>query len=544
MQEKLLKIFRRIEEHPLTLGTFVTTLFAIVAIRVGLENALDNLPFRFSDQFFYQFSHHFLTFSTIFLSALPIVIWVGRVTIRQATNILLAGFLVIWTPPIVDEIISRGAGFWSFYSFDSLQGLLQRYITFFGDKPDIGITYGVRFEIGIVIILIALYSWIKSHSLLRTLTGAVLLYTVLFLIGVLPSIVTILLLGPKIGYLAVTEQDIARLMLSPAPLFVFNPPDITSVLAIKMTTLYGTLILPIIGALSFYFFRPIITALYRNARLPQIMYHGGLFMVGAGLTWLYGTNSFRPDIFHFSSCIILLVAVECAWLASVVINDMHDIAIDRITNPKRPLIAGTIDPTTYRTIGVLFFIASIFLSAIVATQMTLLLVVYQMLAFLYSAHPLRLKRFPVLATALAASASLLVLFSGFIVFSAEKNIDALPASIIALLFFAYLAIIPIKDFKDIAGDKEDGVMTLPVLLGADRAKRLIGAFVFLVFTISPFVLSLKNLFLLGMFFGTIGYWILQLSSEDHRYFSYHRLAGWFVALTTGYGCFLALSLIK
>lgn len=544
MQERLLKIFQKIEDHPLSLGTFVATLFAIVAIRVGLENVLDNLPFRFSDQFFYQFSHHFLTFSTIFLSALPIVIWAGKVTIRRATNILLAGFLVIWTPPIVDEIISRGAGFWSFYSFDSLQGLLQRYITFFGDKPDIGITYGVRFEIGIVIILILLYTWIKSRSIVRTLTSGTLLYTVLFIIGVLPSIVTILLLGPKIGYLAVSEQDIARVMLSPAPLFVFNPPDIASVLAIKMTTLYGTLILPIIGILSFLFFRPTVIALYHNARLPQIIYHGGLFCIGAGLTWLYGTNSFQPDIFHFSSCIILIVAVECAWLASVVINDLHDVAIDEVTNPNRPLIAGTIDPNTYRTIGILFFIASIFLSAIVATQMTLLLVVYQMLAFLYSAHPLRLKRLPIIATGIAASASLLILFSGFIVFSAEKNIGAFPTSFAVLLFFAYLAIIPIKDFKDIAGDKKDGVITLPVLLGTDRAKRVIGACVFLIFTVSPFILSVKNLFPLGMFFGAVGYWVLQLSSENHRYLSYHKLAGWFVALTTGYGIFVALTLIK
>ena len=544
MQEKLLKIFCSIEERPLTLGAFVATLFAIIAIRIGLENILDNLPFRFSDQFFYQFSHHFLTFSTIFLTSLPVLAWAGKVGIRQATNILLTGFLVIWTPPLVDEIISRGAGLWSFYSFDSLLGLIERYFTFFGDKPDIGITYGVRFEVGIVVIFILLYTWIKTRSFLRSLASGLLLYTVLFVVGVLPSIVTILLLGPNMGFLAVSEQDVARIMLSPAPLFIFNPPDITSVLAIKMTTLYGVIILPLIGLLSFSFFRPIFIALYRNARLPQLIYHAGLFFVGAGLTWLHGTNSFELDIFHLAGLLILVVAVECAWLASVVMNDFRDQAIDRVTNPSRPLIVGAIDPKTYQTIGVLFFIASIFLSAIISTQMTLLLVVYQMLAFLYSADPLRLKRFPIIATALAASASLLILFTGFIVFSAEKNIAALPVSIPVLLFFAYLAIIPIKDFKDIEGDKADGVFTLPVLLGAERAKRLIGACVFLVFTISPFVLSLRHLFLLGLFFGTLGYWMLLLSSAEHRYLSYHKLAGWFVLLTAGYGLFIAFALVK
>lgn len=544
MQAKLLTLFKKIEERPLTLGSFVVTLLAIIAVRIALENYLDNIPFRFSDQFFYQFSHHFLTFSTIFLSALPVLVWAGRVGIRQAANILLSGFLVIWTPPIVDEIISRGAGLWSFYSFDSLLGLLERYVTFFGDKPDIGITYGVRFEVGIVILLVLIYAWIKSRALIRTIASGVLLYTILFIIGVLPSIITILLLGPSAGFLAVSEQDIARVMLSPAPLFIFNPPGIESVLAIKMTTQYAVLIVPLIAGLVFFFFRNIFWALYHNARFPQLVYHAGLFAVGAGLTWLYGTNAFRLDLFHIAGVIICFVAVECAWLASVIMNDFRDTAIDRVTNPNRPLVTGAIDPTTYRTIGILFFAGSLFLSAIISTQMMLLLAVYQFLAYLYSADPLRLKQYPIIATALAASASLLVLFSGFIVFSAEKNIVAIPTSYTVLLFLAYLAVIPIKDFKDIAGDAADGVTTLPVLLGEDRAKRVIGGAVFLVFVISPFVLSLKNLFPLGMFFGAVAYWILQLSSPDHRYLSYRKLAGWFVALVAGYGIFIALALVK
>lgn len=544
MQAKLLKLFQGIENRHLTLGMFVATFFAIVAVRVGLENVLDNLPFRFSDQFFYQFAHHFLTFSTIFLCAVPVLAWAGQVGFKQATNVLLSGFLVIWTPPIVDEIISRGAGLWSFYSFDSLSGLLERYITFFGDNPDIGITYGVRTEVGIVVALIILYTWIKTRSILRTLASGILLYTVLFVIGVLPSIITILLLGPSIGFLAVTEQDIARIMLSPAPLFIFNPPDISSVLAIKMGVLYAVLIVPIIAGITFWYFRSTFFALAKNARFPQLIYHAGLFLVGAALTWLYGTNAFRPDIFHFSGIIICLIAVECAWLASVVMNDLRDTDIDRLTNPDRPLITETIDRAAYQTIGILFFIASIFFSAMIATQMTLLLVVYQALAFLYSSDPLRLKRFPILATAIAASASLLILFAGFIVFSAEKNVIALPTSFIALLFFAYLAIIPIKDFKDIVGDKADGVFTLPVILGEDRAKRFIGAAIFLIFVITPFVLSQRQLFPLALFFGAVGFWMLQLSSLNHRYLSYRRLSGWFITLATGYGIFIALALIK
>ncbi|MFZ1626568.1 MAG: UbiA family prenyltransferase [Candidatus Moraniibacteriota bacterium] len=544
MQERLRSIFEDIENRPLTLGAWAVALFSIIIIRIGIENYLESLPFRFADQFFYQFSHHFLTFTTIFLAALPIIAWAGRVDIRKATNVLLTGFLVIWTPPIVDEIISRGTGLWSFYSFDSLMGLLERYVTFFGDKPDVGITYGVRFEVGIVVLLIFVYTWIKSHSIIRTIVASLGLYTVLFIIGVLPSIITILLYGPSAGFFAVTEHDIARLMLSPAPLFVLNPPDITSVLAIKMSLMYGTLIVPLIAVLIFSFFRPTFWSLFRNARFPQLFYHGGLFLVGAALTLLYGETSGRLDIFHIAGAFILLAAVECAWLASIVVNDLRDVAIDRLTNTHRPLVTGTIDAPTYKIIGLLFFGASLFLSAIISTQVTLLLVVYQALAFLYSADPLRLKRYPVIASALAAMASLLILFAGFIVFSTEKNIAALPISISLLLFFAYLAIIPIKDFKDIVSDQADSVLTLPVILGEAWAKRSIGAFVFMTFVASPFVLSVRSLFPLGLFFGALAFWILQLSLAEHRYLSYRKLPAWFVLLAIGYGSFLALALSK
>ncbi|MFZ1654427.1 MAG: UbiA family prenyltransferase [Candidatus Moraniibacteriota bacterium] len=544
MQERLRKIIEQIEARPLTLGTWAVTLLAIIIGRIWIENTLESLRFVFADEFFYQFSHHLFTFGTIYLFALPVVVWAGRVSLKQAANLLLAGFFLIWTPPIIDEIISRGAGFWSFYTFDSLAGLVQRYFTFFGDQPDVGITYGIRVEVFLAIVFVALYAWVKTRSFSRAISAAIILYTLLFLMGALPSIATLLIIGPNIGFLSVTEHDVARFILSPTPLFGLDPPSIARVISIKMSLIYSTFILPLIAALIFTFFRRIFWELVNNIRFPQLLYHVGLLFIGAGLASFYGESIWIADFFHFSGVLVLTIAVSCAWLASVVVNDLRDVDIDRITNRHRPLVTGAIDVPTYRTIGLLLFAGSIFLAGLVSTQAALLLVLYQALAWVYSADPLRLKRIPIVATALAAMASLLILFAGFIVFSAEKNISALPVSIPVLLFFAYLAIIPIKDLKDIEGDCADSVRTLPVIWGEDRAKRFIGAAVFIVFALSPFVLSIRSLFPLGLFFGALGYWLLQLSSADHRYLAYRKLPGWFLLLATGYGAFLAAALSR
>ncbi len=540
MLTRLSSLFAAIENLPLTLGSWLMALMAIIGGRIALELAFDNVTYHFADEYFYQFAHHFLIFSLIYLLALPLVIWFARVGMRQAALILLFGFLVIWTPPIVDEIISRGAGFWSFYSFDSAAGLVERYYTFFGDKPDVGITYGVRFEIGLVLLLMAVYIFVRTRSWWRTLLGTLALYTMLFIVGVLPSLVTMLLLGPDKGFLAVTELDVARVMLSPEPLYILNPPDIAVVLAIKMGLVYAVLLPLVVSGILFLYARSILFALWRNPRFPQVCYHAGLFLAGAGLVWLYenGATTFANDWRHWLGLAMLLFSVVLAWVTSVIVNDLHDTRIDTLTNPDRPLIRGTIPRDLFATIGLVTFGASIFYAAYISTQLALLLALYQALAWIYSAPPLRLKRFPGVATLLAASASLLILFGGYLVFSLYKNTERLPDGITVLLFVAYLILLPIKDFKDIAGDKADGVTTLPVLWGEAKAKRIIGAAAFAVFIASVFVLDVRHLFPLAFFFGSLAYWLLQISSATHRYFRYRYLAGWYMALVSGYVAFL------
>lgn len=541
MLKRLEHLFDNIENTPISLASWALALVAIIGVRIAIELFFENITFRYGDHFFYQFSHHYLTFLAIYLAALPLIVWFAKVSIKKSALILLFGFLVIWTPPIVDEIISKGQGFWSFYSFDSIPGLVDRYLTFFGDKPDVGITYGVRTEIGLVLLLMAVYVFVRTRSLVRTLFGALSLYTVLFIIGVLPSIFTTLLLGPEKGWLQVTELDVARIMLSPEPLYLLNPPAINVVLAIKMGLLYGLLVPLLIASILFIFFRPICKSLWNNLRLPQVAYHIGLFLLGAALVFIYEEKtSFVLNWMHGTGLLLMILAVVLAWTTSVVVNDLNDVRIDSVTNTHRPLITHTITPETYRTIGIIMLAFSLIYAGYISTQLSLLLLAYQALAWLYSAKPLRLKRFPGIATVLAASASLLIFFGGYIVFSMNKNISELPWTISALLFFAYATLLPIKDFKDIPGDAKDGVITLPILWGEIKAKRIIGSLAFLCFIVSVFILNVEHLFLLAFFFGSLAYWLLQISSKDHRYFSYHRLAGWYIALISGYTAFLAL----
>lgn len=542
--QPLTRLITTIENLPFSLGNWAITFFAIVSVRILLENFFTHFGFQFTDHYFYHVTHSFFAFLTIFLCTLPIVRWAGRLTFAQAASFLTVGFLIIWSVPIIEAIISHGEGFWSFYTFDSLPGLWRRYLTFFGDKPHIGTTYGIRIEIAAATILVSLYAFFKSKQAFKALAVAALLYTTLFILASFPSWITIALDGSEHGFFTVNDTVIAARMLSPAPLYGFNPPDIASSLNVKMSLILALFDALVVATLLAVYYRSLFSALAKNARFPQIAYHMGLFLLGALLALRYTEGHFRLELFHVAGAIVCLLAVLCAWLASVVINDIADQKIDSVTNPRRPLPSGILSPDRYSTIGMLFFAASIVLAFLVSTQAALLLIAYQAIAWLYSAPPLRLKRFPLIATILAAVASLLVLFAGFIVFSSTKNIIDLPWPLYTFLFIAYTLALPIKDFKDIAGDAADKVFTLPVLLGEMHAKRLVGGFLFLLFMASVFILRIERLFLLAFFFGSLAYWLVVSSRQKKRWFSYRVLPGWLMFLTSVYGLFLFFALLS
>ncbi len=538
-------VIKNIEDTPLTLPTFVAAFFALIIARLTVENTLGLFEARSFFFYFFEFTHTFLFFLCSFLLILPLVRFAGRVDFRKAANVLLFGFLIILTPPIIDTLIFQGSYFWSFYEFDGLRGLILRFFTLFGDTPDIGITYGVRVEVVIVTILLGLYAYIKSEKPGKALLVALLAYAILFVLGTFPSWITLGILVFQKSLLAISATDVAALFLTPEHIFARDLSDFRSVLNTKMSIIYAALSVLLVGQLLWSGCRGYFIALWKNARLPQMIWHGGLLFLGMGFASVFAGADFKIDFFHITGALVLLAAVESAWLASVIANDIYDIRIDEKTNATRPLIKDTIPLDHYKAFGVLFFIASLLFAGIMSFTALLIMLAYQALAWLYSAPPFRLKRLPGIATLLAAFAGLLVLITGFLTVSPEHSLHTLPLPILSFLFIGYALCIPLKDFKDIAGDALDHVYTLPVLLGAPIAKLLIGSLFFILFMASPIILSARSLFLFAFLFGTLVFWALQQGNADEQsFFTFRRLPGIVLGLITCYGTIIAVMLFK
>jgi 4-hydroxybenzoate polyprenyltransferase len=458
----------------------------------------------------------------------------GRSSLKASANILLFGFLIILTPPILDWYISGGTGYWSFYEFDGIRGLVARFFTFFGDTPEIGVTYGVRIEVALSVILFAACIFQKTRDWFRSFLGGIASYGIFFILGTFPSYITITLLGFSKGFLAVTAADVAGLFLSPNNIFFRTLIDPVSALNFKMSLVYGLLLILTIGLFLFFSRRKMFLALFHNVRFPQVFYHGGLALLGVASASSLVHLPFHPSFFEILALLSLIASVISAWIASCIVNDLNDQNIDTLTNPHRPLPTNTIDPKNYTAIGISFFIASLILAGIISFKILLIILCYQAIAWVYSVPPFRLKRFPLIASFSAACASLLILLSGFFLVAPDQ-LKALPKPLLFFLLIAYTLALPIKDFKDTLGDRRDGVFTLPILLGEARAKLFLGGVLFLLFIGSVFVLHSASLIIPAFFFGSVLFWILQKSTLQHPLFPYRHLAAWFIAVVIAYG---------
>jgi geranylgeranylglycerol-phosphate geranylgeranyltransferase len=168
-----------------------------------------------------------------------------------------------------------------------------------------------------------------------------------------------------------------------------------------------------------------------------------------------------------------------------VVNDIKDVEIDRINNPRRPLPAGDVSITAAWIMVAVFLIIAVTGSFFLGIWPFLTVITALLTLFLYSTH---LKKTPAGNLTIALTAGLSFVFGGFVAHN--------PACIIPLVF-SLLIHFPrevVKDVIDMKGDRAIGALTLPILLGPFRAYTISAlslAFLCLVLPL-PYLLGILN----------------------------------------------------
>jgi chlorophyll synthase len=168
----------------------------------------------------------------------------------------------------------------------------------------------------------------------------------------------------------------------------------------------------------------------------------------------------------------VLLAGPMVCGTSQAVNDWYDRHVDAINEPDRPIPSGRIPGQWGLYIAVIWTALSLVVATSLGTWGFVAAIVGLVLAWAYSAPPIRLKQngwFGNAACGLCYEG--LPWFTGAAVMSAASPDWRI--IVIALLYsLGAHGIMTLNDFKSVEGDRRMGIDSLPVLLGVGNAARL------------------------------------------------------------------------
>ncbi len=530
--QKIKQKIEKIENQPIKFEVWLILFTAIILVRLCEEIFLNIKDVQTNAFIWHDFVHIFLVFAFVNLTAYYLFKKTLKISSRAFLNLSLIGtFLLSIVPPFLDFFFSKKYSMINFYEFYSLKECFINFFTFLHQDPLIGTTPGQRIGILISMIVVGLYTFLKSSKISISVINSIIFYAIFYFVSTLPSWITFLVKG-----FDSSRTDVATLFFAPKDFLNQAPFSINIVLHKKIIFTY--IILLTITSCIIFAKNKLFQELLKNIRPIQAIYHLGLFSIGSGMAIIFGEIINIFSFFNIIALITMFLIIVAMWFSSVIVNDYFDEKIDEISNPERPLFLNIIEKSDYLKIGIFVFAFAIIMSLLINPKITLLLCFYYALTLIYNVPPLRLKKVPLVATFTSALASMLVIFSGYLMITSENNLSNFPINIIYLILITFTISLPLKDFKDIKGDKKNGVLTIPVIFGEKLARLIVGISVFISFVLSVYFLNEGRLIFPALVSGCLSFLVINFNKKLGFLISTRKITPIIFGLVLIYGIIL------
>lgn len=505
-------ILNDVKKHPVSITSWILGFLGIFTVRFILEalsspNSRGMMP---GDP--YTFIHYFLFFLCTVIATAYVIGFITK-DYTGSFKLILFGLPIIWIAPILDLVISGGAGYKMTYIFDSHGKLLLDFLTFFGPNLTSGATYGIRIEIAVILLSIGWYVWQSTKNAYKSLLAVVLSYTAGFILATLPGIIfTITNFNAGSTEIVNYFERLVNLSniyhntliegstsVSPKRFLELGFNKLLSQILFIISIIFASLFFWKIESKKF-------VAVIKNIRFERINFYISSLLSGMGFAYInkLGNSFVWVDLLGITCLIISWVAL---WMHAVHLNDIEDVDIDKISNTERPLVKKELTMQEMSDIGNLWLIIGLLGAWSAGFYPFLMSIVYIGASYIYSVPPLRLRRFPLLPSFLISVVCLATILAGFFFVSVNKEIQVFPPLIaLGILVIVTLAI-NFKDMKDIEGDRANGIITLATFFG-EKGPRVIGSLLALSILLTPFFLSFYLLYIFALPASVVGYKIV------------------------------------
>jgi len=427
------RVVERIENFKINALVLVLYIFFLFSIRDVLEQLFFEKSYSL-----HQLMHHFFFYFLVLMAGILVISLIGKTEIIKTTLIVSSGFILIILPPLIDRFI-----FLRSYPYEYIlpREFVKNLITFFLFTPKPGL--GIMAEIAAILVLASFYVFIKSRSLLRALLTGLVIY----LIGGLSATPRLFLPIPSMKNLLIWQSRhiiyfsfYLGLCIILGILFLYRINKALPKAILKELSSFRSL----------HFILMVIVGVYFNRTLSFLGF---------------------PDFLLILISIILIVMI---WLSTVLVNNVYDLPIDRISNPNRPLARGDVSPSLYLNLGLVFSVIALAVSIILWIIPFILTLISLLSSLAYSMPPLRLRKrlFSTLFIGWGSSLAFLIgYFNHTRISNISINSDAL---FLALLIFIAFSVGPLtKDIKDYEGDLKHGVKTFFTVYGIEKGTKIV-----------------------------------------------------------------------
>lgn len=383
--------------------------------------------------------------------------------ILKVSKIVMVFFALVLLPPVFDLLVSGSGNVRMRYaSISGWESLIRNYFMLEGQWNSLG----QKITVGSASVGSFIYFYVKGKSVFVSVIFAMLIHTCFFLFSINMWLINEFFQWASIKY--VQSQDYFFLAR-----FYF--------------------ILTIIGLVIIFYFndRQKFKLLLKDIRPLRIIHY--LIMVGFGIVLLKYrapdqiSVSFEINTESFFYLFLIPISGIFAGLFTIISNNAEDPAIDRISNPNRPLVSSHIGEKEYLTIGYVALAISLIASILVNRSCFIFMGLIIGNYYLYSNPPFKLKRIPVLSKLIVGMNSAFMALMGYTVFGGA--VLTFPPEFLFFLIICLGLSSNFIDLKDYEGDKSFGIKTLPVLLGLRMSKIVISVFTVFSYVVFYFIIT-------------------------------------------------------